>query len=268
MHPILFQIGSFPVGTYGLILALGFLISLWFAKRSAREEGVDPEAIVDLAIVLLLAGILGSRLLMVIVDLIKGVPFSVVFDPALLRAGGHIHGGIIAGAIAFFWRMRKLKLNLPTTADILAPAIALGQGIGRLGCMAAGCCYGSECHLPWAVTFTNPDAHMMSGTPLGIPLHPVQLYTLLANLAVVAVLVVWRKRRAFVGQLAALYFMLEGVQRFAMEAFRDDPDRGTGWLGQAWLSTGRVTALGFIVFGIGLWVWFHLLKKRQPAVEA
>jgi len=223
---------------------------------------------VDLSIVLLLAGILGSRLLMVIVDLVKGVPASVVFDPALLRAGGHVHGGIIAGVLAFFWRVRKLKLSVPLTLDVLMPAAALGQGIGRLGCLMAGCCYGSACHQPWAITFTHPDAHAMSGTPLGIPLHPVQAYTLLANLAIFAGLALWRSRRAFTGQLAALYFLLEGVQRFAMEAFRDDPDRGTGWLGMAWLSTGRLTAIGFVAFGAILWVWFRRLQARRATVEA
>lgn len=264
MHPILFRLGPLEIGTYGLIIVLGFFAALWLAKRQGKLDGLSPEALTDLSILLLLAGLLGSKLLMVVVDLIKGVPASQVFSMATLRAGGAIHGGVIGGVLAFFWRMRKGDLPFGVTIDALTPAVALGQAIGRLGCMAAGCCYGSECHASFAVTFTNPEAFHFSGTPLGIPLHPVQLYTMLGNLLVVGVLLFWRGRRRFAGQIAALYFMLEGVARVVMETWRGDVDRGLGWLGLSWLSTGRLTALGFVAFGIILWV---VLSRRNPAPQ-
>jgi len=262
LHPILFKLGPLEIGTYGLIIVLGFFAALWLAKRQGKLDGLAPEAITDLSILLLLAGLVGSKALMVVVDLIKGVPVSEVFSVATLRAGGAIHGGVIGGVLAFFWRMRKGDMAFGTTIDALPPAVALGQAIGRLGCLAAGCCYGSECHAPFAITFTNPEAFHFSGTPLGIPLHPVQLYTMLGNLAVMGLLLFWRPRRRFAGQIAALYFMLEGVARMVMETWRGDVDRGLGWLGMSWLSTGRVTALGFVVFGIVLWAWMS--RRPQP----
>jgi phosphatidylglycerol---prolipoprotein diacylglyceryl transferase len=261
MHPILFRLGSFEMGTYGVLLAAGFFAALYLARRQGRFEGIDPEAITDLSVVLLLAGILGSKLLMIVVDLAKGVPPSQVFDLATLRAGGAIHGGIIGGVVAFFWRIRKLKLPLARTVDALVPAVALGQGLGRLGCLAAGCCYGTECHLPWAITFTNPEAFQISGTPLGQPLHPVQFYTLLGNLTVMALLLLLRRHRRFPGQLMALYFVLEGLARILVESWRGDLDRGV-WMGLSWLSTGRLTALGFILFGAVLAWWF---ARRRAA---
>ena len=175
MHPILFRIGNFPVGTYGLLLTAGFFLAMGLAMRLGRADGISGEHISDLSITLLLAGVLGSKLLMVIVDLANGASPAAVFDLSYLRAGGAIHGGIIGATAAFFWRVRRLRLPLAPTLDCLTPAVALGQAVGRLGCFAAGCCYGTTCSAPWAVTFTDPSALSFSGTPLGAPLHPVQL---------------------------------------------------------------------------------------------
>jgi phosphatidylglycerol:prolipoprotein diacylglycerol transferase len=265
MHPILFQIGSFPVGTYGLLLTAGFFLALLLAQHLGKREGLAPEAISDLAITLLLAGVVGSKLLMIIVDLANGATFAQVFDLGYLRAGGAIHGGIIGGALAFFWRVRRLKLPLAQTLDCMTPAVALGQAIGRLGCFSAGCCYGTACNLPWAVTFTDPNAQALSGTPLAVPLHPVQLYTFLANLAVMAILLVARRHRRFAGQISGLYFILEGVGRIVTEHWRGDLDRGF-LLGLPWLSTGRATSILFILFGTALLMWFS--RRARVAVAA
>jgi phosphatidylglycerol:prolipoprotein diacylglycerol transferase len=264
MYPILFKIGNFPIGTYGLLLTVGFFLALGLAMHLGKRNGVAPEAISDLAITLLLAGVIGSKVLMIVVDLVNGTPPSQIFDLGYLRAGGAIHGGIIGGLLAFFWRMRSLKLPLARTLDCLTPAVALGQAIGRLGCFSAGCCYGTECHLPWAVTFTRPEAGMLSGTPLGLPLHPVQLYTFLANLAVVGLCLLVLKYRRFIGQVSACYFILEGIGRMVTEIWRADLDRGF-WMGISWLSTGRLTAFLFILFGAGLWGWFSSHRQTEVA---
>ena len=261
MHPILFRIGSFEIGTYGLLLALGFFAALGLAMRQGKMDQLAPEALSDLSVTVLIAGVVGSKLLMIVVDLVSGGSFAQIFTLATLRAGGAIHGGIILGTAAFFWRIRKWKLPLAATLDALVPAVALGQAIGRLGCFAAGCCYGTECHTPWAVTFTNPEAQFFSGTPLFQALHPVQLYTFFTELVIVGALVLLRRRRAFPGQIAGLFFMLEGLGRGLLELWRGDLDRGV-WFGLSWLSTGRLTGLAFILFGAGLWWWF---RKHRPA---
>jgi len=265
MHPILFKIGSFPIGTYGLLLTIGFFLALALATRLGTRDGIPAESVSDLAITLLLAGVIGSKALMVVVDLFNGVPLAQIFDLGYLRAGGAIHGGVIGGTLAFWWRVKRLKLPLARTLDILTPAVALGQAIGRLGCFSAGCCYGTVCSEPWAVIFTKPEAHLLSDTPLGLPLHPVQIYTFLTNLAIMGLLLLGRRHRRFAGQLGACYFILEGIGRVLTETWRADLDRGL-WLGMPWLSTGRLTSLLFILFGIGLWVWFS--RHRHTEVVA
>lgn len=254
MHPVLLDLGSFPLGTYGLLLAIAFFAGTALARRQGLLDSLSPAAITDLAIAMLISAIVGSKVLMIAVDLLHGVPASEVFSLATLRAGGAIHGGIIAATATFFWKLRKGQgLPLRITGDALVPGVALGQAIGRLGCFAAGCCYGTECHLPWAATFTDPLARAFSGTPLGIPLHPVQLYNTLANLGVMGLLLAVRPRRAFKGQVMSLYFIAEGLGRVVTETWRGDLDRGTGWLGWDWLSTGRVTGLAFALLGVVLY---------------
>nr|WP_320132428.1 prolipoprotein diacylglyceryl transferase [uncultured Holophaga sp.] len=250
MHPFLFKIGSFPIGTYGLLLVIAFFCALALARRQGRLDGLSPDAITDLSISLLIAGVIGAKALMVIVDLASGTPFNQAVSLDTLRAGGAVHGGIIAGAIVFFWRARKLRLPKALALDACVPGVSLGQAIGRLGCFSAGCCYGTESHLPWAVTFTNPD----SQATLGIPLHPVQLYTFGVDLIVMALLLLVRKHRRFEGQVLSAYFVLEGLARLLVETWRGDLDRGIWFAG---LSTGRITALSFVVAGIALTFWFR-----------
>lgn len=262
MHPVLFEIGSFPLGTYGLLLAIACFAATAMARRQGRLDGLVPAAITDLAVAILISAIVGAKLLMVIVDLINGAPFREVFSLATLRAGGAIHGGVIAATAVFFWKLRKGQgLPLKLTGDALVPGVALGQAIGRLGCFSAGCCYGTESNAPWATTFTDPIAHLFSGTPLGIPLHPVQLYNALANLLVMAILLLVRPKRTFLGQIFALYFLLEGLGRVITETWRGDVDRGAAWLGTAWLSTGRLTGLVFMLLGLGLWLFWKRTKE-------
>lgn len=256
MHPVLFRIGSFEIGTYGLLLAVGFFLALGLASRLARKDGLSMEGITDLAITVLIAGVVGAKVLMVVVDLLNGRPAAEVFSIGTLRAGGFIHGGVIAGAAAFFWRMRTNRLPYAETMDTLVAPLALGQAIGRLGCFFAGCCYGTACERPWAVTFTDPAAYRFSETPLNLPLHPVQLYSSALNFTVLAVLLLLHTRRTVKGTVFGAYFVLEGIARMVVETWRNDPDRGT-WLGQAWLSTGRLTGFLFVLFGVGVLTWAY-----------
>lgn len=269
MHPVLFHLGDFPVGTYGLILALAFFAGVGLARRQGRMDGLPPAGISDLSIALLIAAVIGAKLLMVVVGLLTpagqegAMAFRDIFTMSTLRAGGAIHGGVIAAAIVFFWYTRKgRELPMRSTGDALVPGVALGQALGRLGCFSAGCCYGTATHAPWAVTFTDPNAALFSGTPLGLPLHPVQLYTMAGNLIVMGLLLMARKRRGFEGQVFALYFIFEGIQRAITETWRGDLDRGL-W-GAQWLSTGRLTAFGFVVLGVVLLA----LWRKKPATAA
>ncbi len=262
MHPILFQIGAFPIGTYGLMLTLGFMAGMYLARHLGRRDGLEPDALADISVAVLLGGILGSKLLMIVVDMIHGETLAGVLSLSTLRAGGAIHGGVILGLITFFWRMRKLHLPFRPTMDALTPGLALGQALGRWGCFFAGCCFGTECHAPWAVTFTSPD--ISQGTPLDMPLHPVQLYNSLANFLVLGLLLLIGRKRQFKGQVAASYFLLEGLGRTITESWRGDLDRGV-WFNIPWLSTGRLTGCLFLLIGVALWVWFRRQQQRSLA---
>jgi phosphatidylglycerol:prolipoprotein diacylglycerol transferase len=265
-------------------MALGFLAALALARRFAREDGLAPDAAVDISLAVLIAGIVGSKLLLVIVDLLGGRPPSHVFSLSTLRAGGAIHGGILAAVLVFFWRIRALKLPLAKTLDTLVGAVPLGQAVGRLGCLAAGCCYGAFCEMPWAIHFHSVEAARF-GTPLDMPLHPTQVYLCLSNLAVLAALLLFRRFgkagkakpagpesaekgpfRMFPGQLAAIYFVLEGLFRIVIETWRGDTSRGV-WLGLPWLSTGRLTAALFVLMGAGLWLWGGRAAQKNSAAR-
>jgi phosphatidylglycerol:prolipoprotein diacylglycerol transferase len=265
MHPVLFKIGTFPIGTYGLLLSVGFFLALALSKYLGEKAGIPNKKIFDLAISLLIAGVIGSKLLMIVVDLSNGADFLDIFDLEYLRAGGVVHGGIISAVIVFFWQIKSLGLSAAQTMDCLTPALALGQAVGRLGCFYAGCCYGTISSLPWAVTFFDVEAQSISGTPLATPLHPVQLYSFLASIFITATLLILFKRRHLAGQVSGCYFILEGVMRTIIEYWRGDIDRGF-LLDLPWLSTGRLTSCFFIIFGIIILLYSGKVNKKRRCV--
>jgi len=225
MHPILFRIGNWPVYSYGVLLAAAYLTALQLAVVRARHRGVDGARVMDLGIYLIIAALVGAKLMLVIVD------FKYFFaNPSelksLVSAGGVFYGGLIGALITAIVLVRRYNFRIWTTADLFAPGIALGHVIGRLGCLMAGCCYGRPTDVPWGITFTNPDAATNVGTPLGIPLHPTQLYDAGAELLILILLLVTERRgRPFEGRTFWLYMLLYGISRFIIEFFRGD-DRG------------------------------------------
>jgi phosphatidylglycerol:prolipoprotein diacylglycerol transferase len=133
---------------------------------------------------------------------------------------------LLFALVVGLWLVRRYRLPVWATADMYAPGIALGHIIGRLGCLLAGCCYGRPTDQPWGLTFTNPLAASNVGTPLGVPLHPTQLYDAGAELLILAVLLIFERRgRPFAGRTFWLYMLLYAISRFIVEAFRGD-ERG------------------------------------------
>jgi len=257
MYPEVFGI-SF-LHTYGVLVAAAFLVALWLAGRLSREAGLNPEAVTNLGIYCALAAIGGAKLMMFLID----IPYYTqhpgeIFSLSTLQAGGVFYGGLIAALVVSAWYMRKTRLPGWKTADVFAPAIALGHGIGRLGCFSAGCCWGVECHRPWAVTFTNPAAHELVGVPLGIPLHPTQLYEAFAEFAVFALLY-WRIRKPHAeGRIIGAYLVLYSTVRFTVEFFRVHEQ---GNLLGGPLDTSQWISLGLLLAGIAC----LLRRQRQPA---
>lgn len=265
MHPILFNLGSWPVYTYGILLAAAYLLGLQLAVWRARRSGVDANRVMDLGIWIIIAALVGAKALLVIVDwdYYRSNPREVF---SLVRSAGVFYGGLIVATVTGFALMRKYRLPIWTTADLYAPGIALGHVIGRMGCFFAGCCWGKPTDLPWAITFTNPAAAMNVGTPLNIPLHPTQLYEAGAELLILGLLLsTERKGGYFAGRTFWLYMLLYGISRFIIEFYRDDP-RGVMF----GMSTSQFVSVLLVPLSLAMlyWLWRRNQTWKEPAAQA
>ncbi|HUV50406.1 MAG TPA: prolipoprotein diacylglyceryl transferase [Anaerolineae bacterium] len=217
MHPVLLKLGPFSIYTYGFFIAMGFIAGILLAKREAMRLGEDPERIMDLSFYVLIAAIVGSRLFYIFIN--PDIFLSDILESFRIWNGGLVfYGGFIAALIVGLVYVKIKKMPLWRTTDIAALSLALGQFFGRLGCFSAGCCYGKACNFSWGVTFTNLDTL----APVGIPLHPTQLYHAAGNLLIFVILWFFRRRKKFDGQLFWLYVILYVITRSFIEIFRGD----------------------------------------------
>ncbi len=257
MHPVLFDLGFATIGTYGFALVVAYLSAIWLGVHRAKQEGIPPGQILDLSVWLLVGAIIGAKLLLVIVDWRQYAA-----QPRLLlgiiRLGGVFYGGLILSVLTGLWYVRRKGLDTWQVADILAPSIALGQALGRVGCFMAGCCYGKSCHLPWAVTFTDPVAHDNVGVPLHASLHPTQLYSSLNSLAIFALLLWISRRKRFRGQVFWTYVAVYSVTRALIEFLRGD-HRGALFGGT--VSTSQFVSLLLIL--VAMAAYRHLGKRAE-----
>ena len=225
MYPRLFEIGPLTLYTYGVLLAAAYLVGLKLAMVRAKTRGLDANRVLDLGIYIIISALVGAKLLLLITDFrtFRADPRELL---TLARSGGVFYGGLILAVTVALWYIRRVGLPLWTTCDVFAPGIALGHVVGRFGCFFAGCCYGKPTSMPWGITFTDPFAQTNVGTPLGVPLHPTQLYEAGAELLILGVLLFTeRKGRPFAGRTFWLYMLLYAISRFVIEFFRGD-DRG------------------------------------------
>lgn len=229
MHPVLFHIGSILIPSYGAVAALGVLLALFLAQRTARLAGVEPSQVWNLCVVALFAAIAAQRLLLVAANW-----SNLERHPAWMLTLAMVHHpllaavGVLAGAVAAAFYGRWRNLSLWPTADALAAPLALGLAFEQIGALLAGSGFGIEASpkLPWAVTYTNGLAARWSGTPLGIPLVPVQGYAALGFLALAVLLYVWMPLRAQAGDAAGIGLLGVGAIVFLTEIWRDPEGRG------------------------------------------
>jgi len=261
--PRLFHIGNFSLPTYGLLVASGVLLGLWISVRNSEKQGIDPEHAWNLGILVVLCGIVGAKVLYIINDWSYYTSHpGEIFSFSTLQAGGVFSGGLIGAAIAAIWYIRKHHLPALGTWDAFAPGLALGHAIGRVGCFAAGCCYGKPTSHFWGVTFTNPLAQQWVGTPLGHPLEPTQLFESAVELVNFFILMWLFKRKKFDGQVLGAYLFLYGIARFFLEFLRDDPGRGSVFGGA--MSGTQLIAIGLVIVGGFIW-WLRPQMKAVPA---
>jgi len=226
VRPILFQIWRIPVFSYGFLLACAFVVGTILGVREARRRGIDPDKVIDLALYVCIAGIIGSRVLFVLLDI--PTYFQDPIKIINLRDGGlSFQGGLASAILVGIWFCRREKINPWVMADVAAPLIPLGYALARVGCLLNGCCYGLPTDLPWALAARAGDETLR---------HPTQLYAAVLSLVIFAILFRLRNHKKFPGYLMFLYVGLYSISRFIVEIFRDVP-RMTGPLSIAQLAS-------------------------------
>ncbi|MFP4083187.1 MAG: prolipoprotein diacylglyceryl transferase [Candidatus Aminicenantes bacterium] len=265
MFPILFKIGPITVHTYGFMMALGVGFAFWFLYVQAKKQSMPAPRLLDMAFYTVVISLIGAKIVLFVGNLSYYLHYpSELFS--LARSGGVFQGGLVFGTLFALWYMRRHHISVWKTADIIGPALALGHGFGRLGCFAAGCCYGRACALPWGVSFDNQYSHNLTGIPLSTPLHPTQLYESVLNFLNFIFLFIFLKRKKFDGQVFPVYIINYSIIRYFVEFYRGDhPDK-------AFLIQNPSPYLSlsfpqiFCVIGIvGGSILYFVLKKRKRA---
>ena len=218
MHPDLFSIGPLTVHTYGVFVAIGFLAGIFIAVKTGKKAGIDPNRVLDMGFIIILSGIIGSRIAYIFINFSHYTAYPL--DIFKLWKGGLVFsGGLVFVIIVTIWYARRNSYNILAIGDLWAPAAAIGQAIGRIGCFFAGCCYGKPGgDLPWCIVFSNPK----SMATLDVPLHPAQLYSSLSSFIIFTVLMILQSKKKFEGQVFLWFLILHSTARLFLEKFRGD----------------------------------------------
>ncbi len=260
MYPILFQLGNFRIYAYGFFIVLGFVVAtvLAFLKVRKSNLGVSSENVADIFFYTALSAFLGARLFFVLInfDMYRQHPLQMF---KIWEGGLVFYGGLIPAAMVAFGYMRWRRLPVWKLADLISPLIALGLSFGRIGCFFAGCCYGKETSLPWAIVFRNP----ISLARLNVPLHPTQLYDAVNGLAIFLLLSWLEKKKSFDGQIFWLFLFLYSITRFFIEIFRGDP---RGYLFGSLLSTSQEIGVLLAIFSLFMLFFMEKTYRRSKDV--
>ena len=263
MFPELFHIGHFSIPTYGVLAAAGLIFGLILCVHYAKREGFDEDQCWNMGVIAIFAGLLGAKLMFLVVDWDTYRHLDKLFTWEMLRSGGVWYGGLIGAVTA--GTIYTLLHHWPVlkTADAYAPGIAFGHSLGRLGCLAAGCCYGRPTNVSWGIVFHNPLSAQQSGTPLNVRLQPTQIYEWAAEFIVFLVLIWLYKRKTRPGQVAGTYLIGFGIARFIIEFWRYDPDRGSMFGGA--ITVTQFISILLVVLGGALWMQWSAAKQPETA---
>lgn len=258
MHPVLFHIGKLTFYTYGLIMAIAFIAAYFYLLRLAKTTGQDPEFYSNMFFWLMLFGILGAKILYLIVGW-RNLGNELRDLVGCLRGGLVWYGGVIADLVFVYFYCRTMKKDLLKTLDTLSSPSALGLAIGRWGCLMAGCCYGRETHLPWAITYPRiPEfPHPMAG----IPVHPSPIYESIGALIIALVCYQVFRHANRKGLAITFLILLYSVLRFFLEFMRGDVERG--FVIPNRLSTSQLVSI--LMFLPAVYFLIHFLRKPSEA---
>ena len=252
MYPILFQIGPFTIYSLGLLWALGALCAGWVVRLELKRYRFNPDLASSLVAAAAIGGLIGARLLLILEEWTSFIrsPWDFVFS----GAGFSWYGGLIGGALAVTWVVRRHGIPWLKAADMSAPAAALGYGIGRIGCFLAGdATWGKVTDVPWAMAFPNAVfgwVDPLTGVPYppGVKVHPTQIYELIQSLIVFGILWPLRKKTFPPGTIFWLYLILAGSMRFLVEFWRVNPVIALGMTEYQWISLALVLVGGYLVY--------------------
>ncbi|MGB2578816.1 phosphatidylglycerol:prolipoprotein diacylglycerol transferase [Elusimicrobium simillimum] len=262
MHPVLFEIGGFSLSTFGLMNMIGYLLAIFYLIHYREKIGIDKDTLWNMMFISILAAMIGGKLFHLVVE----VPWAEMGDTltekiknvlSTFRYGFTFFGGFLTGITALIIYLKKKKLPIVKTGDFIILGIPLGHAIGRIGCFLVGCCYGKPWDGPWAVHFTDPHS-LVPHHLHGVGLHPTQLYEVVGNFIIFAIMHFAYRRKHIDGAIISLYALLYGTLRFIVEFFRAD-ERGAGMLG---LSPSQLVSIGIIV---GAGVFYYIMRRRQNA---
>ena len=256
MHPVLLEIGSFKIYSYGFFIAVGYVSALLLGRFLAKSKNRDPSPFMDIAFIAIVSGVIGSRVLYVMTEPSKFIANPLeIFD--VWNGGLVFYGGLLlAGATSLAYGAWK-KIPLVEGADIVLTGVAFAHAFGRIGCLAAGCCHGSACRYPWGILNNTP---FVDPALRGQPLHPVQLYESISLFALSGMMT-WLiyKSRARNGISTAVYLLGYSSIRFFLENFRGDSERGFVLDGA--LSTSQVISI--VLFMLGLLILPFAFRRKD-----
>ena len=244
MFPLLLNTSYLQVEAYGFFIALGYFAATFLSRREARLAGQPPAPFSDTCFLALGAGLIGARSLFVITNLayFRDHPDEIL---VFWRGGLVFYGGFLLAVPLCAFYLKRQRLHVLPSFDILAPALALGHSIGRLGCFAAGCCHGTHCPYPWGVVF---QGNLVEPSLRGLPVHPTQLYESVALLLLCGLLI--KLRNAAAGFRAGTYLTGYALIRLIVEIFRGDTVRGV--VPGTGLSTSQAIALALLTVGCAI----------------
>ena len=271
MYPELFTVFGFPIRSFGVMAAIGLLLAFWLMNHRAKKAGEDPQKLSDILFFTMLGALVGARLFYVVRYWDKEFSgnFMKVFK---INEGGIVfQGGFIGGLIVAWFLCRKKNVDFIKSLDIVAPCLALGHAMGRIGCYLNGCCFGGRCSSDIGVTFPKGslpyqdhinkyqiDPAIFSHS---YPVYPTQLYSFAANLFICILLISVTAKLKIKGHLFSLYLIVYGIWRISVEFLRDDQTRHLG------LSAAQYIAIGQIVAGIAMMVYFKKISKKEYPLD-
>ena len=266
MCPVLLRLGRFQIHAYGLLLAISFLVGIYWAVHRARKRKISPTEVMDLSLIIVVAAIVGSRVMYVVTHLEEFHgrwfdtinPFQSTGEIGI--AGLTMLGGVLLALAAVVVFCLVKGIPVLRLCDVMAAPLALGLSLTRIGCFLNGCCFGKPSDLPWAMVFplSSPAGSILQG----IPIHPTQLYASASGVLILAVLLILDRKPRFDGFLMAVFFMMYGILRILEDTVRYYESSVQFSLAGIPITYNQLISFLMALFGLAVFLWQSVFRAR------